>query len=92
MTSSDFTAVLKNHGIAISMDGEGRVMDNIFIERLWRSLNYKDIYLKDYEEVPALVRGLREYFLYYNDERPHQGLNDRTPSEVYADIPTHEAA
>jgi len=82
-TGSAFTGVLKNHGIRISMDGKGRAMDNIMVERLWRSLKYEDIYLKDYESVPELIAGLRSYFDFYNNERPHQTLSGRTPAEVY---------
>lgn len=70
----------------ISMDGKGRVMDNIMIERLWRSLKYEDIYLKDYETVGELIAGLREYFEYYNNERSHQSFDGRTPAEVYNGI------
>ena len=65
------------------MDGKGRAMDNIMIERLWRSLKYEDIYLKDYETVGELIAGLRTYFEYYNNERSHQSFDERTPAEVY---------
>ena len=82
-TSTAFTGVLKNNDIDISMDGKGRAMDNIMIERLWRSLKYEDIYLKDYETVEELVAGLRVYFEYYNNERSHQSFDERTPAEVY---------
>lgn len=82
-TSEAFVSVLQDAGIRISMDGRGRALDNIFIERLWRSVKYEDIYLNDYENVPDLYRGLIRYFRRYNDDRPHQGLNDQTPSEVY---------
>jgi len=65
------------------MDGKGRVMDNIMVERLWRTVKYEDIYIKDYETVKDLKKGLRSYFWFYNNERPYQGLGDRTPAELY---------
>lgn len=83
-TSEAFTSVLKRECIAISMDGRGRALDNIFVERLWRSLKYEDIYLKSYSTVAELTLGLMEYFTFYNSERPHQSLGDQTPDEVYA--------
>jgi len=83
-TSDAFTAVLKGAGIVISMDGRGRALDNIFVERLWRSLKHEDIYLKGYSTVAELTLGLVEYFTFYNGERPHQSLGNRTPDEVYA--------
>lgn len=82
-TGTAFTGVLKDHGIAISMDGKGRVMDNIMVERLWRTLKYEDIYLREYGSVQALVEGLRIYFEFYNNERCHQSLGEKTPAEVY---------
>lgn len=82
-TSREFTDCLKQAGIAISMDGRGRCYDNIFIERLWRSVKWENIYLHDYQSVREVTQGLRAYFQEYNSERPHQGLNDRTPAEVY---------
>lgn len=82
-TALSFTGLLQEAGIRISMDGRGRALDNIFIERLWRSLKYEDIYLKAYETVPALEEGLGGYFCFYNHERPHQALGYRTPAEVY---------
>ena len=82
-TSKDFTAVLKNNHIAISMDGRGRVFDNIFIERLWRTVKYEEVYLKDYANVREAIRGLSDFFRRYNEERPHSALGDRTPYEVY---------
>jgi putative transposase len=65
------------------MDGRGRFLDNIFIERLWRTVKYEDIYLKAYESVPALAAGLEDYFQLYNYERPHQSLGYRTPADVH---------
>jgi putative transposase len=82
-TSLAFTGRLARAGIAISMDGRGRALDNIFVERLWRSVKYEDIYLKDYTTVPALDEGLARYFHFYNHERPHQSLAYRTPAEVH---------
>jgi len=82
-TGTAFTGVLKEHGIKISMDGKGRAMDNIMVERLWRSLKYEDIYLKDYETVQELIEGLRAYFDFYNNERSHKSLGNMTPAEVY---------
>jgi len=84
-TSNGFTSLLKKHGIAISMDGKGRFMDNIFIERLWRSLKYELVYIQDFPSVPELRRELTRWFTFYNQERPHQGLDHRTPDEVYVE-------
>ena len=82
-TSEAFTGVLRREGIAISMDGRGRALDNIFVERLWRSVKYEDIYLKGYASLLELRLGLTEYFAFYNGERPHQSLGNRTPDAVY---------
>jgi len=82
-TSLEFTGRLENAGIAVSMDGRGRALDNIFVERLWRSVKYEEVYLKDYQDVRVAKDGLRTYFQFYNAERPHQSLGDETPSEVY---------
>jgi putative transposase len=87
-TGRDFTAVLKNHHIAISMDGKGRVFDNIFIERLWRTVKYEEVYLKDYANVREAIRGLGDFFRRYNEERPHSALGDQTPYEVYYGVAT----
>lgn len=65
------------------MDGRGRALDNVFVERLWRSVKYEDVYLRDYETVPALHKGLERYFTFYNSERPHQSLGYLTPAEVH---------
>lgn len=83
-TSEAFTSVLKANGVAISMDGRGRALDNVFIERLWRSVKYEDIYLHGYETIAELVMGLTQYFAFYNEERRHQSLDYLTPAEVYA--------
>lgn len=82
-TSLAFTSRLERAGVAISMDGRGRALDNIFVERLWRTVKYEDIYLNDYASVPALEAGLERYFTFYNRERPHQSLAYRTPAEVH---------
>jgi putative transposase len=82
-TSLDFTGVLIREEILISMDGRGRALDNIFVERLWRNVKYEDIYLKGYANMTELLGGLTEYFAFYNNERPHQSLAYRTPDEVY---------
>lgn len=82
-TSNGFTGRLKEVEIQISMDGRGRMMDNIFIERLWRSVKYEEIYLHQYETVPQLLNGLAAYFKQYNEFRPHQALGYATPAEVH---------
>lgn len=82
-TSEAFTGVLKAHGVRISMDGKGRCMDNIFVERLWRSVKYEEVYLKDYETVDELRKSLARYFHFYNEERPHQAFGEATPIEIF---------
>lgn len=82
-TSQAFTERLLAEGIRISMDGRGRALDNIFVERLWRSVKYEEVYLKDYDSVPTAVAGLRQYFEFYNQHRLHQALDYRTPAEVH---------
>ena len=82
-TSQKFVSVLKKHEIKISMDGKGRCIDNIFIERLWRSLKYELIYLREFENAKDLRKALKSWFEYYNTMRPHQGLDYKTPEEVY---------
>lgn len=82
-TSPEFTGVLQARGIAISMDGRGRWRDNVFIERLWKSVKYEDIYLKAYDSLAAARVGLAQYFEFYNRQRHHQALNRCTPDEVY---------
>lgn len=82
-TSTAFTRVLRSADIAISMDGRGRALDNVFVERLWRSVKYEDIYPKGYATMPELLTGLTEYFVFYNTKRPHQSLGYRTPEEVH---------
>lgn len=82
-TANLFTQRLLDQDIRISMDGRGRFYDNIFIERLWRSLKYEEVYLYKHETVPALAKGLTRYFHFYNHKRPHQSLGYCTPAEVY---------
>lgn len=82
-TSQLFTTRLLTAGVRISMDGRGRALDNVFVERLWRSVKYEDIYLKNYDSVPDLDLGLLAYFHFYNHDRPHQALAYRTPAEVH---------
>jgi len=82
-TSEAFTGVLKANGISISMDGRGRALDNIFVERLWRSVKHEDVYLNGYATLPDLLLGLTEYFVFYNSERIHQSLGYDTPDQVY---------
>ena len=82
-TSEDFTGALLKRQILISMDGRGRALDNIFVERLWRTVKYEDVYLKDYGSVLELEEGLDKYFRFYNQERPHSALDGRTPFEIH---------
>ena len=82
-TSEEFIAVLVKHGIAISMDGKGRCFDNIFTERLWRTVKYEEIYLKDYSDPAQAARSLQNYFAFYNRERIHQSLAYQTPAQVH---------
>ena len=83
-TSLAFTGILKREAIAISMDGRGRALDNIFVERLWRNVKYEDVYLNGYATMGELTVGLTKYFSFYNNERPHQSLGYQTPDVVYA--------
>ena len=85
-TSLAFTERLRAGKIQISMDGRGRALDNIFVERLWRSVKYEEVYLHDYEHVPAARQGLGNYFSFYNHERLHQALGYRTPDEVFRQL------
>ena len=82
-TSDAFIGILESYGISISMDGKGRWMDNVFIERLWWSVKYQDVYLKAYGSIAEARKGLREYFEFYNTQRRHQSLDRRTPDDVY---------
>ena len=85
-TSSAFTSRLQSHGVRISMDGVGRCFDNIMVERLWRSVKYEEVYVKDYRSLPEARANINDYFTYYNLERPHQSHNYRTPYEVYHNL------
>ena len=92
-TSEAFTDILKSHDIKISMDGRGRWMVNVFIERLWKSVKYEDVYLKAYGSITGVRHGLREYFEFYNTKRRHQSLDRRTPDDVYwSTLPQMQAA
>mgnify|MGYP006280065733 CR=1 FL=1 len=89
-TSDAFIGVLEEHHIEISMDGTGRALDNVYVERLWRSLKYEDIYLNSYESLGELHDGVDRYFRFYNTERFHQGLDYRTPEEAYQSLVSEE--
>ena len=91
-TSEDFTGVLKEHGIKISMDGKGRWVDNVFVERLWRSVKYEEVYLKAYDDIRSARVSLGNYFEFYNSERRHQSLDRQTPDQVYYESATRMAA
>ena len=82
-TAGAWVERVESAGVAVSMDGRGRCLDNVFVERLWRTVKYEDVYLRGYERVPDLERGLRAYFTFYNEARLHQSLGYRTPAEVY---------
>jgi putative transposase len=82
-TSEEWTSKLKSWGVAISMDGRGRWMDNVFIERLWRSIKYEEIYLREHATVHELERGVERWMKHYNTWRPHEALENKTPGEVY---------
>lgn len=82
-TAHEYLHTLETHDIQISMDGRGRYLDNIVVERLWRSVKYEDLYLKHYPTIDATFDGLSRYFPFYNTKRRHQGLNNRTPEHVY---------
>jgi len=87
-TATEFTGILKEQGIKISMDGRGRAMDNVFTERLWRSLKYEEVYLHDYTSVSEARQAIGKYFEFYNQERVHQSLNYLTPKEIYLNLKT----
>jgi putative transposase len=91
-TSPEFTGVLQNNGIAISMDGKGRATDNIFVERLWRSLKYEDVYVRDYATLAQAQDGIADWIRFYNERRPHQALANRTPMDVYRHPSTAQVA
>ena len=89
-TSREFIRVLEDHSVRISMDGRGRYQDNIFVERLWRTVKYEEVYLKAYANATEARRELGEYFRFYNNRRPHQALGYRTPAEVFYGEPAVE--
>jgi len=91
-TSEEFTGVLKTHDIRISMDGKGRWVDNVFVERLWRSVKYEEVYLKAYDSIVEARTSLDIYFTFYNKERRHQRLDRRTPDNVYYEEAVRKAA
>jgi putative transposase len=82
-TSSDFVTLIQTHGIRVSMDGQGRWVDNVFVERLWKSVKYEEIYLHAYDSVAQARAGLEHYFRFYNQRRPHSSLDAKTPDQVY---------
>jgi len=86
-TGEAFTGLLQQHGVRISMDGQGSYNDNLFIERLWRSVKYEEVYLKAYQDGREARIGLGNYFSFYNTERPHQALGYRTPAEIFTSTP-----
>jgi len=86
-TSEAFTGLLERHGVRVSMDGKGRYIDNLFIERLWRTVKYEEVYLKAYQDGRDARVGIGEYFRFYNTTRPHQSLDYRTPAEVFTSTP-----
>jgi putative transposase len=87
-TAEAFTGRLESAGVPVSMDGRGRALDNVFVERLWRTVKYEDVFIQGYDEVPELRRGLARYFAFYNHSRLHQSLGYRTPAAVY-ETPVH---
>lgn len=91
-TSKDFVGQLEKEGVQVSMDGKGRFIDNIFVERLWRSLKYEEVYLNPYETIQEARRSIEKWINFYNNERPHQSLNYRTPAEVHFGIAPSVAA
>jgi putative transposase len=91
-TGSAFTDLLADHGIAISMDGKGAWRDNVFVERLWRSVKYEEVYLRAYETVGEARSSIGRYLDFYNGRRPHSSLDDRTPDQAYFDLPPLRAA
>lgn len=91
-TAEAFTSVLLARGVKISMDGKGRCIDNVFVERVWRSLKYEEVYLNAYADMPAARAGISRYFKFYNDERPHQSLGYQTPASFYEAVHRSKAA
>jgi putative transposase len=91
-TSSDFVALLRDHGIQQSMDGKGRWVDNVFVERLWKSVKYEEVYLHAYDSVAQAKQGLERYFSFYNQRRPHSSLDGQTPDQVYFNLLSFQPA
>jgi putative transposase len=85
-TSTDFTDLIESNGISMSMDGKGRAIDNVFVERLWRSVKYEYVYLHEHMDGLKMYEGLKSYFEFYNFERPHESLGYQTPAEIYLDF------
>jgi len=83
---------VQQHGIALSMDGQGAWRDNLFVERLWKTIKYEEVYLHAYDSVPDAQRHLALYFAFYNQARPHRALDGRTPDMVYFGVPLHREA
>jgi putative transposase len=92
-TSDDFVDLIQGHGIRLSMDGKGRWVDNVFVERLWKSVKYEEVYLHAYDSVAEARQGLQRYFQFYNQRRPHSSLDGQTPNAVYfTSLPLNQAA
>ena len=92
-TSNEFVGLLQGHGIQVSMDGKGRWVDNVLVERLWKSVKYEEVYLHAYDSVSQARQGLQRYFKFYNERRPHSSLDGKTPDSVYFDsLPIQQAA
>jgi putative transposase len=92
-TSTEFVNLIQGHGIQISMDGKGRWVDNVFVERLWKSVKYEEVYLHAYDSVSQAWQGLQRYFKFYNERRPHSSLDGKTPDSVYFNsLPIQKAA
>ena len=92
-TSHEFVELIQGHGIRLSMDGKGRWVDNVFVERLWKSVKYEEVYLHAYDSVTEARHGLERYFQFYNQRRPHSSLDGQTPDAVYfSSLPLNQAA
>ena len=91
-TSTEFVSLIQGYGIQVSMDGKGRWVDNVFIERLWKSVKYEEVYLHAYDSVAQAQHGLQSYFKFYNERRPHSSLDGKTPDSVYFALPIQQAA
>ena len=93
-TAQEFVDAVVDHGVKLSMDGQGAWRDNVFVERLWRSVKYERVYLRAYDSVSAARKDIAHYVDWYNDERPHSSLDDQTPTQVWLDslMPLKEAA